>query len=524
MTEQEVLHIINSKACKSASCDPIPSWLFKSCLSPLLPVLSRIINESLRTGSFPNIFKHAVITPLLKKCPGKKPALDPTVLCNYRPISNLCYISKCLERVVSGQLQTYLRTHELYDEFQAAYQPNHSTETALMRVNNDILQQLDIGNQVVLLMLDLSAAFDTVDHVILLNRLKFRYGLDGKVLQWVESYLLARSQAVKLGNDISATYALEWGVPQGSVLGPTLFSLYMGPLGDIFRRHKLSYMCYADDSQLYISFSENHSSELSRLDNCLSDIRSWMLSNKLKLNDSKTEVMHISSRFRPIHTIPLVSVGDTSIDYIDELRNLGVIFDNHMTMDQHIKHVCQSALSSIRYIGLIRKYLNRDSCSKLVHAFVTSKLDYCNSILYGLPGCKLDRLQRVLNTAARLVTRTRKYEHITPTMIELHWLPIRERINFKLLMTVFKCLHNEGPSYLSNLFQLRPASTRSLRSNTSQMLLVPRVKTQTYGLRTLSANAPLLWNSLPEHVKMCKTVNVFKQALKTYLFTKTYRL
>ena len=198
----------------------------------------------------PSSFKKSIIVPLLKK-----PSLDAEVLKHYRPVSNLAFISKIIEKTVVLQLNHHLSTNNLFETYQSAYRRLHSTETALLKVQNDILIALDNKQAVVLLLLDLSAAFDTVCHTTLLKLLKSRYGITGKVLTWMESYLTNRCQAVMINNHISSSRDLSFGVPQGSVLGPTLFSLYIAPMTDIIRQHGLEYHLYADDTQMYLTFN-----------------------------------------------------------------------------------------------------------------------------------------------------------------------------------------------------------------------------------------------------------------------------
>ncbi|KAK3744261.1 hypothetical protein QZH41_007431 [Actinostola sp. cb2023] len=234
----------------------------------------------------PKQFKDAVVTPILKKA-----SLNPEILKNYRPVSNLPFVSKIVEKAVVLQISSHLEKNDLYDIYQSAYKKQHSTETALVRVQNDLLMALDSGSSVILLMLDLSAAFDTIDHSILLHRLSHRFGIKEKVLEWFESYLSDRRQAVVVNAITSSWHYLPFGVPQGSVLGPILFTMYISPIGDLVRRHNISYHMYADDTQLYLSFRSQDQASLdvakSSMEQCFNAIKKWMHSNFLKLNEDK---------------------------------------------------------------------------------------------------------------------------------------------------------------------------------------------------------------------------------------------
>ena len=216
-SEAEVRRIIFSSPTKHSSLDPIPTWLLKQCIDVLLPLITAIINQSLTTGEVPKAFKTALISPLLKK-----PTLDSSVLSNFRPVSNLSFLSKVLEKVVSGRLSDYLTEHGFQEVYQSAYRKHHSTETALIRVHNDILLALSEKKACLMLLLDLSAAFDTVDHAALIDVLA-ALGVKDRALDWFRSYLSERFQCVQIGSHCSTPKALKWGVPQGSVLGPVLF-------------------------------------------------------------------------------------------------------------------------------------------------------------------------------------------------------------------------------------------------------------------------------------------------------------
>ena len=232
----------------------------------------------------------------------------------------------------------------------------------------------------------------------------------------------------------SSPKPLEYGVPQGTVLGPLLFSLYFAPLEDVIKAHGINGMMFADDTQLYLSINciTNRTAILTKLELCVNDILIWCNKNKLACNPSKTEIVHLSSRFKHCELIPSISINNTLIAPVPTARDLGITVDNHLTLNSHINNICKRGSLAIRNIGRIRKYLNQADCEKLVHSFVTSRLDSCNSILCGLPESQISKLQRIQNTAARLVTKTKKSDHITPVLRQLHWLPISSRIQYKI--------------------------------------------------------------------------------------------
>ncbi|MCG8430559.1 MAG: reverse transcriptase family protein, partial [Candidatus Omnitrophica bacterium] len=478
-----------------------------------------IINLSLSTGQVPLAFKSALIRPLLKK-----PSLDPDILKNYRPVSNLPFVSKVLERVVNVRLEEHLGSNSLHEEMQSAYKRHHSTETALLKVQCDILERLDRGEATVLAMIDLSAAFDTIDHSILLRRFESVFGISGTALDWVASYLTDRYQTVVIDFQKSNPVRLEYGVPQGSVLGPKMYCMYTKPLVSSVRFHGQGHHFYADDAQIYDSFSlgtpGSQANMISCIERCLSDSGSWLKENMLRRNDDKTEV----GLFAPAHAARAlghvaVEIGDSSIVSQTSVRNLGVMFDTTMSMESHVSSVCRSAYAQLRNIGQIRQYLTSSAARTLASGLVLSRLDYCIALLYGATKHQMARLQRAQNTAARIITGKKRRDHITPVLFDLHWLPVERRVHYKILLHTFKCLHGLSPPYLSDMLELYTPA-RPLRSSNDQLILVkPRCRTR-YGERHFAFAAPTLWNGLPIDIRSAETLGAFRSLLKTHLFVK----
>uniref|UniRef100_A0A3B3DTT0 Reverse transcriptase domain-containing protein n=1 Tax=Oryzias melastigma TaxID=30732 RepID=A0A3B3DTT0_ORYME len=282
--------VISQMKTKTCSLDPIPTSLFKSVFTSCEDELLSILNWSLQTGIFPASLKTAMVRPILKKS-----CLDVSNLNNYRPVSNLSFLAKILEKLVFIQLNDFISGNNILEKFQSGFRAHHSTEMALVRVLNDLRSNADMRKVSVLVLLDLSAAFDTVDHPILLSRLHGMVGITGTALNWFKSYLTDRDFIVKLNDFSSEKHRLTCGVPQGSILGPTLFNLYMLPLGDVIRRHGINFHSYADDTQLYVAMSPDDMGPMDSLLNCILDIKKWMGENFLQLNQDKTEVLVIGS-------------------------------------------------------------------------------------------------------------------------------------------------------------------------------------------------------------------------------------
>ena len=294
-------------------------------LDSIIPSLTDLINSSLASGIFPQCFKTALVTPILKKR-----CLDHNDLNNYRPVSDLCFIAKILEKLVLSQVSSYLNSHNLYNTCQSEYCPGHSAETALLNVVNDMFLNLNKGSNSVLALLDFSSAFDTIDHSILVHRLHTDFGSTHTVLQWFSSYLTDRTHYVSPSNHCSTYATVHAGVPQGSVLDPKRFTMYIEPLSAIIDSHSTIHHSFADDSQLQLSAPPDRISELLHLkQSCISDVKAWATANMLRLNDKKTELTLVTSRrTRHLHNLPTsITIGNAQIPFKQSVKNFGYALD-----------------------------------------------------------------------------------------------------------------------------------------------------------------------------------------------------
>ena len=277
-------------------------------------------------------------------------------------------------------------------------------------------------------------------------------------------------------------------------------------------------MMYADDTQLYVMFDPDKLDEsVLKLNACISDIRRWATQNSLKINDAKTEVIHFSSKFRPCSGLAAVKVGHADIIPSEKSRNLGVIVDNSLSMTAQVKNVCRNVAAAMRAIGTVRRYLTKSATQMLIQSYVVSRLDFCNSLLYGLPKYKIEQLQTLQNAAARIIARCRRKQNTSLLLHQLHWLPVEKRIMFKLLLLTFKAINNMSPAYVSDMISPY-IPTRTLRSSGKHLLQTPRYSTDFYGERAFEVAAPTLWNSLPLPIRQASSRSSFKALLKTFLF------
>ena len=404
-SRDDIAKVIKNSPTKSCLLDPWPTFLVKDCLDILLPSITKLVNCSLLEGAVPDGFKSAVVTPLIKKS-----SLSKDELKNYRPVSGLSFISKLVERVVASQLSRHVSLHGLENEYQSAYRRGHSTETALLSIKNQIHLSLARGEATAVVLLDQSAAFDTIDHDKLLDCLRKWFSVGGRCLDWFKSYLSDRTQCIKIGSVLSEARKLKFGVPQGSVLGPIFFSLYTTPLSKVISKHPdVKFHFYADDTQLFIHLKhKNAKIAFDRLGKCLEDVKLWLCANKLKLNADKTDFIIFGTKsqqekFNPF--FPVNILGESLIPS-DAVKNLGVWFDSDFFFTKHVKNVCKLCFIQMRDLRQIRQYLTRDAALTAANALVGSGLDYCNSLFRGLSVANLRKLQCIQNSLARIVCRT----------------------------------------------------------------------------------------------------------------------
>ena len=442
---------------------------------------------------------------------------------NFRPVSNLSFMSKIVEKVVAKQLTEYLDCNNLLPKLQSGFRRFHSTETAVLKVLSDVCSAIDQGQVALLALLDVSAAFDTVDHTILLDRLSISYGISGTVHAWISSFVCGRSQTVHFGGTTSSSSKVRYGIPQGSTLGPLLYVLYTADVAKLVEKLGFKVHLYADDTQLYGYSSSSGSVSLAmNILSAIDSVKSWMSSNRLRLNYDKTQFIWFGTRQqlakRDIHQLKAVSEALTSDDSV---RNLGVLVDSELKFHEHFSKLSQNCFFQLRRMRSIRRSVSREAMLTLAHAFISSRVDFCNSLFLGVSSCLLDRLQSVMNATARLILNIPKFGHISDEIrANLHWLPVRQRISYKVCFLVRNCLAGAAPEYLREVCQSTSSTSgrQHFRSALRNDLLVPRVRTANYGARGFAVSGPRLWNSLPMSVReLYDKPEQFKKALKTFL-------
>lgn len=440
-----------------------------------------------------------------------------------------------------SRLTEHLSNNSLYNAHQSAYTKHHSTETVLAYIHDRLLTAIGLRQVTGLCLLDLSAAFDTIDHKILLERLSLWFGISEKAHNWFASYLKSRSFQVSCLSQISLSHSVDFGVPQGSVLGPVLFSLYTTPLSSLINSLNLNHQLYADDTQLFLSFSPlSFNASIVKLESAFSSISAWMSSNLLALNPSKTEFLLIGlpQQLKKINNPKLVLAPDTTIIPVPTARNLGFKFDSSLNFESQISQLSKACYVHIRDLRRLRPCLDTKTASTIATSIVHSKLDYCNSLYYNLPKASINKLQSIQNALARAVTKSPKFSHISPILKSLHWLKITERIQYKIITLTHSSLQSSKPVYLRSL--LTPQPPRPTRSSSYLTLSRPLNQSSLKICnRAFSYASPELWNSIPAslrrlgHFQTIKSESsfpiipalspqVFRSKLKSFLFLKSF--
>ena len=507
VSRESVHSVIKSSNKTYCGLDPIDIKRVPDALDVISDFQHCIINRCFEEGKFPDSEKIAIISPELKKS-----GLDTDLFPSYRPVSHPSFSSKNIERLILEQLIPLLRSNNILPSVQSGYRTHHSTETALCKIYNDLIINSCEGKQSILVLLDLSSAFDTVDHSILLDDL-YRCGLRDSALELLRSYLTDRYQEVRIGNARSSPKRMEWGVPQGSVLGPVLFSIYISPIINILVSHGIDYHFYADDMQIYFKFTSDDNFD-EKVKTIMVDIVEFLNFRRLKLNESKTEIIMIKGNRRAgIIDEHIFDILGNQIKSKKVVKNLGVSFDSDLSFASQISTVAKKCGYNIRNLYAIKKFINRDLLIILVNAQILSRVDFCNALYFGQPSYLRTRLQSVINRAARLVCGLPPRAPTSAAIRSIHWLPLDARIVYQLCLLVFKALYYGEPSYLRDLLSVIPPE-RGLRSSDTLTLVEPLPVTGVSFIeRAFQYSAPRLFNKLPRNVRKSPTVTIFKTRL-----------
>ena len=514
VTELEVKKIVKSFKSNSAGIDGINTIFIKKSIDFSIHALTEIINCSIKWSSFPKRWKKALVVPI-PKCD------DPTSEKDYRPISLLPIFSKVLEKVIAIQLIEYFINTSLYDKFQSAYKRFHSTGTALLYIMDQLLQSIDQGNIVIMALLDYSKAFDTANHQLIIAKLK-SLGLTDTACNWISSYLSKRTQKVITNKGVSTEIQLKNGVPQGSILGPILFTVLTSDL------HKCieycNYHCYADDTQIYLSGQVTEITDIiRRLNADLNSISNFSRINCLKLNYDKNKFIIYGSKVN-LNKLSRMDLDPILIDgeivkRERVVKNLGLYMDEELNFEHHINHITQKAFGKLKTAWKCGKFLTQDSKHIIAECYVLSQFNYCDVVWRTITKTIWTKIQKIQNNCVRFIFKLRKYDHISIEFSELNTLNMTNRSILHALTLMFKCINYKAPAYLTEKIEY-VRNTHDYNTRGSVEIKCSQFNSR-YGQMNFFNKISSVYNRLMQKIfiKPNCSIATFKKTVKNYLLT-----
>lgn len=503
---------INTKA---IGADGISIKFIKPILDIIIKPICSIFNRSINTSTFPSEWKLSHVLPLPKKS-------NPVSASDYRPISILPVLSKALERLVHQQVCSYMITNKLFDPFQSGFRAGHSTTTALLKVTDDIRLAMDKRLVTILLLFDFSKAFDSVNHKILLQKLRL-LGFSPTALAWISSYLSGRLQKTLCSGIFSDPVAVTCGVPQGSVLGPLLFSIFVHDISKTLNFSK--YHIYADDLQIYFhsSLSDLFTS-IGLVNSDVCSLVSWVNEHGLLLNAKKTQPIIIgSSRIMSkivFEDVPNIVIGDVAVPYCRTVTDLGLVLNTTLSWTEQVTKTCNKVFAAMHTLKSSGWMLPFKMKELLVKSLVLPIFDYGSSVYCDVSVELASRLQRAQNYCVRYLFNLRRDDRVSAAYEQLGWLRLNETRKLHNLNLTFKIIRSGIPEYLSQSFVfLSQISGRTSRINAST-LAIPRHSTVMYN-RSFCVSSCRLWNALPEQLRTSVKFEVFKKGLRRWLVDST---
>ena len=500
ISSQEVKAVIAGQKNKACDITTIPNNILKLIADIISSPLKDLFNASFHTGIFPHVFKITRVTPIHKKGDKSSPL-------NYRPISITHNISKIFEKLILMQITEYLSSNNLLNDYQFGFRKGRSTSDALLCLTEKIYENIERKESSLLLLLDLTKAFDSIDHDILIKKMKMM-GIEGSPLQWFRSYLTSRPQFVKLGDIQSKPSLLTTGVPQGSILGPLLFTLYTN---DLFNSHDSFSICFADDISILIT-DKNHDTLSQKAVIALNKIMTWIISNKLSLNVEKTSYLIISNK--SIKEDFKINFNQVELQRVSIAKILGVIFDDKLTFKEHINQLVNKLVKYMYILVKLAKSIPLYILKNIYYAHVHSQLLYCLPI-YGIArNYVINPVIIMQKRFIRLLSASLLYDHTQPLFKKLKILQFHQLLNLSLLKEQHKIMNNKTCNYLTNNF--RNNQTRrdiNLRNN---LHINPPFYRLEKARQAVTYRSAKLLNDLPTDIKNIKSLKAFTRKIKKY--------
>lgn len=495
-SESEVHNALFSIKSNAVGYDGIHIKLIKLILHFILPIMTHIFNLIITTSTYPSNWKIGHIIPVAKKN-------SPTDPDDFRPISILSCLSKVFEKLISIQICKHLNDNKLLSRYQSGFQAGKSCNTAVLKIFEDIRPSYDRGDLTILVLIDFSKAFDCVNYKILLKKLYNYFGFSCQACALLESYLTGRSQFVHLSDSTSNIKNTNSGVPQGSILGPILFSIFINDIVSCCESSSIH--LYADDAQIYLSRPPGLIEDLIfRLNEDLANILNWSEANNLSINILKTQAICLHNKSVLVRPQQLKMIN-TDITFSDEVKNLGFIINSKLNCKSHITSTIQKIYIVLRKLWCIASFLHTEVKLKLVKIFIIPLIIYGANVYGNLDSASLNKLQLTVNNCARFVYNKRKYDHISTYSKNILGSNLKAFLDTRNLLFIHKLIFNKTPDYLFECLIF----SNSKRTNN---LAVPVHRHLTTS-RMFFINAVNLWNQLPHHIKNIANLKIFKSAL-----------
>lgn len=488
----------------------MPGKLLKLAAPAISQPLAFILNLSLKTGKFITDWKHAKVLPLFKSG-------SPTETNNYRPISILPILSKLLERFVHTSFSDYLEAHKLLTIAQSGFRRLHSTITSLLQVTNRWLQNIDKGLVTGVVFIDLRKAFDTVDIDILLAKLP-SFGISGIELEWFKSYLTGRSQTVVVDGSLSEPLPVNIGVPQGSILGPLLFLLFLNDLPTVAESCDTN--MFADDTEIDSAAKPDQVIELeTNLNSDLNRFKSYFDVNRLSLNVPKCEFMLIGTHQALSKVTNInVHINNEPLEQVSVAKYLGLFIDSNLKWDDHISKVIPKISAKIGILRTLRKIVSRDVLKQLYNAIVQPHFDYGDVVYDSASVTNKNRLQNLQTRAAKLLTGAGPRDSRNPIFKMLGWLSLQQRRDYHKCVLMYKCVNGSAPSYLCDILLSNTGSHQYGTRGASQYR-PPKARTAYYQ-NSFCITTINLWNNLPSDIQNSPSLAAFKSKLSKHMSAK----